>query len=105
MKLQTLKQDDEKKTAFFLKALRSYFSQMLFKDIDIYKSAYNHLLPFAAIFIITMRILAAKYRWELPKITLQEQEEPLNAEKLPLKEEKEKISLQELQEESPVIMG
>ena len=75
MKLQTLKQDDEKKTAFFLKALRSYFSQMLFKDIDIYKSAYNHLLPFAAIFIIIIAVHA--YGNKVPALKIMYQGEPI----------------------------
>ena len=56
IRLLTLKQDDEKKTAFFVKALKNYFAEMLFKDGSFFKSAYNHLLPFAAILIIIFTV-------------------------------------------------
>lgn len=54
LRLLTLKQEDEKKTAFFIRELRKYFADMLFKNENAVRSAYNHLLPFAAILIIIL---------------------------------------------------
>ncbi len=54
IRVVTLKQDDENKTAFFFKSLRSYLSQTLFREEQLFRSAVNHLLPFAAILIVTI---------------------------------------------------
>ena len=54
IRLLTLKQEDEKKTAYFLKEVRKYFSETIFKEESFFKSAYNHLLPFAAILVIIL---------------------------------------------------
>ena len=39
LRLLTLKQEDEKKTAFFIKELRKYFSEMLFKEEKLLQKA------------------------------------------------------------------
>lgn len=52
IRLLTLKQDDENKTSFFLKEVKKYFSEMLFKEDTLFKSTYNHLLPLATILIV-----------------------------------------------------
>ena len=75
IRLLTLKQDDEKKTAFFLKELKKYFSEMFFKEDSIIKSAYNHLLPFAAILVIIL--IAHTYNNKLPALKIMYQGEPI----------------------------
>lgn len=75
MRLLTLKQEDENKTAFFIKSLKNYFSQMLFKDKGIYKSAGNHLLPFAAIFILI--IVVNLYGNRVPALKIMYQGVPI----------------------------
>ena len=56
IRVLTLKQEDEHKTAFFLKSLRSYLSQTLFQEEQLLSSAVNHLLPFAAILIVIIAV-------------------------------------------------
>ena len=75
LRLLTLKQEDEKKTAFFIKALKNYFSDLLFKDTNIIKSTYNHLLPFAAIFVIILAVNS--YGNKLPAIKIMYQGTPI----------------------------
>lgn len=52
IRVLTLKQDDENKTAFFVKSLKSYMSESLFKQDSFARSTVNHLLPLAAVLII-----------------------------------------------------
>ena len=52
IRVLTLKQDDENKTAFFFKSLRSYISQNFFQQEQLMSGVINHLLPFAAILVV-----------------------------------------------------
>ena len=52
IRVLTLKQEDEKKTSFFIKSLKNYFSESLFQEELLLRSAVNHLLPFVAVFAL-----------------------------------------------------
>lgn len=71
IRVLTLKQEDEHKTAFFLKSLRSYLSQALFQEEQLFSSAVNHLLPFAAILIVVLIFHSADSKVTALKIMYQ----------------------------------
>lgn len=71
IRVLTLKQDDENKTAFFFKSLRSYLSQTLFQEEQLLSSAINHLLPFAAILVVIIAFHSADSKVTALKIMYQ----------------------------------
>ena len=52
IRLQTLKQEEEHKSAFFLRSLRSYFAEYFKEDDSLLKGAFSYALPLAVLLII-----------------------------------------------------
>ena len=52
IRLQTLKQEEENKTSFFLRALRNYFAEYFKEDDSLLKGAFSYALPLAVLAII-----------------------------------------------------
>ena len=71
IRVLTLKQEDENKTAFFFKSLKSYLSQTLFQEEQLLSSAVNHILPFAAILIVILAFNSADSKVTALKIMYQ----------------------------------
>ena len=71
IRVLTLKQDDENKTAFFIKSLRSYISQNFFQQEQLMSGVVNHLLPFAAILVVIMAFHTSDNRITALKIMYQ----------------------------------
>ena len=59
IRLMAMKQDDENKTAFFIKAINTQLSDYLLKEDRLIRSAFNYLLPFAVLMFIISGILSA----------------------------------------------
>lgn len=71
IRVLTLKQEDENKTAFFFKSLKSYLSQTLFQEEQLLSGAVNHILPFAAILIVILAFNSADSKVTALKIMYQ----------------------------------
>lgn len=59
IRLMAMKQDEENKTAFLIKAINTYLSNYLLKEDRLIRSAFNYLLPFAVLMFIISGILSA----------------------------------------------
>ena len=59
IRLMAMKQDDENKTAFLIKAINAHLSDYLLKEDRLIRSAFNYLLPFAVLMFIISAILGA----------------------------------------------
>jgi murein DD-endopeptidase MepM/ murein hydrolase activator NlpD len=68
IRLQTLKQDEENKTSFFIGAVRSYLIDYLKQDDSLLKGAFNYALPLAVILIITAGLYA--YNTKVPALKI-----------------------------------
>ncbi len=71
IRVLTLKQEDENKTSFFIKSLKSYISQNFFQQEQLVSSLVNHLLPFAAILVVIIAFHATDNRITALKIMYQ----------------------------------
>ena len=71
IRLMTMKQDDENKTAFFIKSLNKYLADYLLKEDRLIKSAFNYLLPFAVLMFIISAVLGSENKIPALKIMYQ----------------------------------
>lgn len=68
IRLQAMKQEDENKTAYLLKAVASQLSSYLLKEDMLVRSAFNYLLPFAVLMFIISGMLGAENKIPALKI-------------------------------------
>lgn len=68
IRLKSMKQDDENKTVYFLKAATAQFSDYLLKEDRLIKSAFNYLLPFAVLMFIISGALISQNKIPALKI-------------------------------------
>lgn len=68
IRLLTMKQEDENKTAFFFRALKNYLTDYFLKEDRLLKGAFNYLLPFAVLMFIISGILGSQHKIPALKI-------------------------------------
>lgn len=71
IKLLSLKQEEEHKTAFLIKSLKSYFTALFRQDDTLIKSAFNHILPLAVLALIVLGIQSDSHKVTALKILRQ----------------------------------
>ena len=71
IRLQTLKQDEENKSAFFIKSLRNYFAEYFKEDDSLLKGAFSYALPLIVLLIISAVLYAYNLKVPALKITYQ----------------------------------
>ena len=68
IRLQTLKQEEENKSAFFIKSLRNYLAEYFKEDDSLLKGALNYALPLTVILIITLGLYI--YNLQVPALKI-----------------------------------
>ncbi len=71
IRLMTLKQEEENKTSFFIKSLRSYFAELFRSDDRLLKGALNYALPLTVLTVIILGILSTSDKVPALKIIYQ----------------------------------
>ncbi len=71
IRLLTLKQEEENKTAFYFRSLRNYFADLFRSDDSLLKGAFNYALPLAVLTVIILGILSSSEKVTALKIIYQ----------------------------------